>query len=424
MEAKMPAGESLADAEGRTQARLADLRGRNYRIDMTRGKPSREQLDLSNEILTVLSAEDCVNADGDDYRNYGFGTGIPEAKVLLGAYMGVPAKQVIAGGNSSLALMHDTMVGAVLWGVPGGSAPWGKDAKFLCPVPGYDRHFAICERLGIEMINVDMRDDGPDMDTVEALVAGDPAIKGIWCVPKYSNPTGAIYSDAVVERLAAMKTAAADFRIFWDDAYTMHHLTDVRLQVMNILEACTATGHPDRPYMFASTSKIVHPGTGLASLAGSDANIADVAHKMSFQTIGPDKLNQMRHVRFFGDLDGMAVHMEKHATIIAPKFAVVDDALTRNLGGKNMATWNKPLGGYFFNVDLLDGCAAEVVRLAGEAGVTLTPAGATFPYGRDPRDRNLRIAPTLPPIEELERAMEVFCACVDVVSLRKLKAAA
>ncbi len=415
---------SFDEAEETAKARLAELRGRNYRIDMTRGKPSREQLDLSNGILTVLRPEDCFGADGEDYRNYGFGTGVPEAKELLAAYMGVRPDHVIAGGNSSLSLMHDTVVGAVLSGVPGGTGPWRDGAKFLCPVPGYDRHFAICERLGIEMINVDMHDDGPDMDTVEAMVADDPAIKGIWCVPKYSNPTGAVYSDTVVDRLAGMDAAASDFRIFWDDAYTMHHLTEARPRVTSILEACAGAGYPDRPYMFASTSKITHPGTGIATLAGSAANIADAAHKMSFATIGPDKLNQMRHVRFFGDVDGMAAHMEKHAEIIAPKFAAVDAALTRNLGGKGMATWRKPLGGYFISVDLLDGCAAEVVRLAGEAGVTLTPAGATFPYGRDPRDRNLRLAPTLPPIEELERAMDVFCACVELVSTRKMKESA
>jgi DNA-binding transcriptional MocR family regulator len=415
MDPNTPEHGSLDDAEDQ----LTELRGRNYQIDMTRGKPSSEQLDLSNAILTVLTPEDCLSADGDDYRNYGFGTGIPEAKALLGAYMGVGPKQVIAGGNSSLSLMHDTMVGAVLSGVPGGGAPWGAGTKFLCPVPGYDRHFAICERLGIEMINIDMRDDGPDMDAVEAHVAEDPAIKGIWCVPKYSNPTGAVYSDTVVERLAAMQCAAPDFRIFWDDAYTMHHLTEARPVVMNILDACTAAGCPDRPYMFASTSKITHPGTGLAAFAGSDANIADAAHKMSFATIGPDKLNQMRHVRFFGDVEGMAVHMEKHAAIIAPRFDAVDAALTRHLGGTGLASWSTPRGGYFFNVDLLDGCAAETVRLAGEAGVTLTPAGATFPYGRDPRDRNLRLAPTYPTLREIEQAMEVFCACVKVASLRK-----
>lgn len=418
MEPKISVNESRADA---AEARLAELRGRNYRIDMTRGKPSQEQLDLSNGILTILTPEDCISANGDDYRNYGLGTGIPEAKALLAAYMGVKPRQVIAGGNSSLTLMHDTMAGAILSGVPGGDISWRDGAKFLCPVPGYDRHFAICEQLGVEMITVEMQDDGPDMDAVEALVESDPAIKGIWCVPKYSNPTGAIYSDAIVERLARMETAAADFRIFWDDAYAMHHLTEARPDVMNILNACVAAGTPDRPYLFASTSKMTFPGAGLSAIAASETNIADIARKMSFATIGPDKINQLRHVRFFGDLDGMEAHMEKHAAIIAPKFAAVEAALTHHLEGKGIATWCQPQGGYFVSVDLLDNCASDVIRLAAEAGVVLTPAGSTFPYGKDPRDRNLRLAPTLPPLEEVEQAMEVFCACVEVVSLKKQK---
>ena len=399
--------------------RLAELRGRNYRIDMTRGKPSPEQSGLSDGMLTILGPEDCFGADGDDYRNYGHATGIPEAKALMGAYMGMPADQVIVGGNSSLQLMHDTVAGAVLKGVPGGGAPWRDGVRFICPVPGYDRHFSVCEHLGIGMVSVPMGEDGPDMDAVEALVADDPAVKGIWCVPKYSNPTGAIYADAVVDRLAAMETAASDFRIFWDDAYAVHHLTDTLPVVKNIYEACVAAGYPDRPYLFASTSKISIAGAGLASLAASKANVADVACKMSFQTIGPDKLNQLRHVRFFRDIAGIECHMAKHAALIAPKFDAVDAALNKHLGGTGLAEWTKPLGGYFFSVDLRDGCAKEVVRLAGEAGVTLTPAGATFPYGEDPRDRNLRLAPTYPSLQEIERAMEVFCTCVEVASLAK-----
>lgn len=401
------------------QRRYDELRGRNYRIDMTRGKPSPEQAELANGMLTILRPEDCFGEAGEDYRNYGHGTGVPEAKALLGAYMGMPAARVIAGDNSSLRLMHDAVAGAVLKGVPGGGAPWRDGAKFICPVPGYDRHFSICEQLGIEMVTVEMRDDGPDMDAVEALVAGDPEIKGIWCVPKYSNPTGAVYSDHVVDRLAGMTVAAADFRIFWDDAYAVHHLTDARPAVKNIYEACVAAGCPDRPYLFASTSKISIPGAGLAGFAASEANFKDIARKMSFATIGPDKLNQLRHTRFFKDFAGIEAQMEKHAALIAPKFDAVDAALTRNLGGKGLATWRKPLGGYFFSVDLLDGCAKEVVRLAGEAGVTLTPAGATFPYGNDPRDRNLRLAPTFPSLDEIDRAMEVFCACVELAGAAK-----
>lgn len=397
-----------------------DLRGRNYRIDMTRGKPAPEQVDLSNAMLTILGPDDCFGADGDDYRNYGHATGIPEAKALLGDYMRMPAQNVIVGGNSSLQLMHDTVAGAVINGVPGGDAPWRDGVTFICPVPGYDRHFAVCEQLGIDMVTVEMRDDGPDMDAVEALVAKDPAIKGIWCVPKYSNPTGAVYSDAVVERLAAMETAAGDFRIFWDDAYAVHHLTEARPVVKNIQTACDAAGNPDRPYLFASTSKISIPGAGLASFAASERNVADIARKMSFQTIGPDKLNQLRHVRFFADAAAIEAQMVRHAALIGPKFDAVDDALTKMLGGTGLASWQKPLGGYFFSVDLLDGCAKEVVRLASEAGVTLTPAGATFPYGKDPRDRNLRLAPTYPSLDEIERAMGVFCASVQLASAGKV----
>jgi DNA-binding transcriptional MocR family regulator len=401
------------------QRHYDELRGRNYQIDMTRGKPSPEQADLADEMLTNLRPEDCYGEAGDDYRNYGHGTGIPEAKSLLGEYMGMPAGQVIAGGNSSLRLMHDVVAGAVLKGVPEGTAPWRDGAKFICPVPGYDRHFAICEHLGIEMVTVDMRDDGPDMDAVEALATQDAAIKGIWCVPKYANPTGAIYSDAVVERLATMPAAAADFRIFWDDAYAVHHLTEARPVVKNIFAACEAAGCPDRPYMFASTSKIAIPGAGMSAFAASETNFKDIAHKMSFATIGPDKLNQLRHTRFFKDFAGIEAQMEKHAALIGPKFDAVDATLTRHLGGTGLAVWRKPLGGYFFNVDLLDGCAREVVRLAGEAGVTLTPAGATFPYGNDPRDRNLRLAPTYPSLDEIQRAMEVFCACVRLAGAEK-----
>ncbi len=401
------------------QQRYNDLRGRNYRIDMTRGKPAPEQADLSNGILTILGFEDCYGEAGDDYRNYGHGTGIPEAKALLGDYMGMPPELVIAGDNSSLRLMYDTVAGAVLKGVPGGDAPWREAVKFICPVPGYDRHFSICEQLGIDMVAVEMRDNGPDMDAVEALVAEDPSVKGIWCVPKYSNPTGAIYADSVVDRLAAMDVAAPDFRIFWDDAYAVHHLTLARPKVKSIFNACVAVGCPDRPYMFASTSKISIPGAGLSAFAASEANFKDIARKMSFATIGPDKINQLRNVRFFDGLSAIETHMEKHAALIAPKFDAVDAALTRNLDGKGLATWRKPLGGYFFSVDLLDGCAKEVVRLAGEAGVILTPAGATFPYGQDPRDRNLRLAPTFPSLDEIERAMDVFCACVEVASLDK-----
>ena len=401
--------------------RFDDLKRRNRQIDMTRGKPAPEQLDLSDAMLTVVGPGECLGEDGTDYRNYGLGTGIPEAKEFFAAFMEVQPDEIVVGGNSSLNLMYDAMVGAVLFGLPGGEGPW-KDqgrVKFLCPVPGYDRHFAVCERLGIEMIPVEMGDDGPDMAAVETLVADDPAVKGIWCVPKYSNPTGIVYSDATVDRLAAMSAAAPDFRIFWDNAYAFHHLGDGPTRVKNILETCKAAGCPDRPILFGSTSKVTFAGSGVAVLAGSPATIADATRKMAIATIGPDKINQLRHVRYFRDLDGLKAQMDRQAAIIAPKFAAVDAALTRNLAGKDLATWTKPKGGYFVSVDVVDGCAAETVRLAGEAGVKLTPAGATFPYGRDPRDRNIRLAPTMPSVDEIEYAIDVFCASLELAAARK-----
>ena len=338
--------------------------------------------------------------------------------------MEVGTDEIIVGGNSSLKLMYDAMAGAMLFGMPGGEGPWSvrdgvqQQVRFICPVPGYDRHFAVCERLGIDMIPVRMTDDGPDMDEVEQLVTGDPAIKGIWCVPKYSNPTGAVYSDETVDRFAALQPAAADFRVFWDNAYAFHHLGDGPAPLKNILETCKAEGCPDRPILFGSTSKISYAGSGIAVLGGSPATIADAAKKMSFSTIGPDKINQMRHVRLFGDLAGLRAHMDKHAALIAPKFEAVDAALTRNLEGKGLASWTRPQGGYFVSVDVPDGCAGETVRLAGEAGIKLTPAGATFPYGKDPRDCNIRIAPTMPSVDEINAAMDVFCTCVELASAR------
>lgn len=402
-------------------ARHEAQKRRNLKIDMTRGKPSPEQLDLTDPMLTLLRPEDCHGADGADYRNYGFPSGIPEAKAFMAAFMEVPPEQVLIGGNASLSLMYDAMAGSLLFGVPGGDGPWGakSGAKFICPVPGYDRHFLICQRLGIDMVTVPMTADGPSMDAVEALVANDPRIKGLWCVPKYSNPTGAVYSDAVVERLAAMPTAAPDFRIYWDNAYAYHHLGAGPAKVKNILTACADAGHPDRPLIFASTSKISYAGAGLAALASSPANVADAAKRMSVATIGHDKINQLRHVRFFGDMDGLLAHMDRHAALLAPKFAAVEAALEKRLGGTGLATWSKPEGGYFVSVDVPDGCATEVVRLAQEAGLTLTPAGATFPYGRDPHDRNLRIAPTMPALDEIETAMEIFCTCVALAAATK-----
>ncbi|NQV84944.1 MAG: aminotransferase class I/II-fold pyridoxal phosphate-dependent enzyme [Rhodospirillales bacterium] len=401
------------------------LRGRNLSIDMTRGKPSPEQLDLSNGLLSMVTEDDCHGEDGTDYRNYGILDGIPEAKRLFAEYMEVTPGEIIVGENGSLPMMYDTLAAGVLFGMPGGDAPWKDQApiKFLCPVPGYDRHFTICERLGIEMITVDLGDDGPDMDAVEAAVLGDPSIKGIWCVPKYSNPTGVTYSDAVVDRLAAMPVAAADFRVIWDNAYAAHHLGGGPATVKNLLQACKDAGNPDRVLMFGSTSKMTMAGSGIAMMAGSATNIKDALGKQFAATIGPDKINQLRHVRFFGDMDGIRAHMDKQAAIIGPKFAAVDAILERRLAGKGIATWTKPEGGYFVSVDVLDGCAAEVIRLSFEAGVKLVPPGSTFPYGNDPNDRNIRLAPTMPSVGDIQSAMEIFCTCVELAAVNTLKQA-
>lgn len=412
---------TTTDDLARAESAFAALSRRNLVLDMTRGKPAPDQLDLADPMLVAVRHGETDGETGEDYRNYGFGTGIPEARRLFARLLEVAPSEILIGGNSSLNLMHDALVGAMLWGVPGSPRPWGKEpaVRFLCPVPGYDRHFLICERLGIEMVSVEMRDDGPDMDAVEAHAGSDPAVKGIWCVPKYSNPTGAVYSDEVAGRLARMVTAAPDFRIVWDNAYAVHHLGGGPARIANILDLCRAAGSEDRPLLVASTSKITHAGAGVAVAGGSAATVADLARKLSVANIGHDKINQLRHTRFFSDFDGLLAHMEKHAALIAPKFAAVEDALQRHLAGKGIATWTTPQGGYFVSVDLPDGCAAAVVDLAAKAGVKLTPAGATFPYGKDPRDRNIRLAPTFPSLDEVKASMEVFCAAVELVCLRK-----
>ena len=402
--------------------RFERLKRANAMIDMTRGKPAPEQLDLSDAMLNILTPEECADVNGQDYRNYGIGHGIPEAKKLFADFMGVKPSEIIVGGNSSLNLMYDTLAGAMLFGLPGSAKPWGKEdeVSILCPVPGYDRHFAICEQLGINMIPVTMTETGPDMDEVERLVAADTSIRAIWCVPKYSNPTGVTYTDETVDRLASLKAAAPDFRILWDNAYAVHHLGRGPERVKDILGACRAAGNPERPILFGSTSKITWPGAGVAVIAGSETTIADLAQKMSFATIGPDKINQLRHVKFFGDVDGIVKLMDAHAEIIAPKFAAVERVLEERLAGLGIASWTKPDGGYFVSVDVLPGCASAVIAKAAEAGLKLTPAGATWPYGKDPEDRNLRLAPTMPSVEEIERAMEIFCTCVELVCLPKL----
>ncbi len=399
--------------------RYKDFQGKNLKYNMSRGKPCKEQLDLSMELLNIKEYE---NEDGLDCRNYGIVDGIPEAKKLFSKLIEVDEDEVIIGGNSALTMIYDTLSRAMLFGVSENAIPWRKlpKVKFLCPCPGYDRHFAICELLGIEMIVVDMKSDGPDIDTIEKLVAEDDTIKGIMCVPKYSNPDGITYSDEIVDRLAAMKTKAKDFRIIWDNAYIVHHLSENGDKLKNILKACKKAGNENRVYIFASTSKITFPGSGVAVMASSSENIERIKSKLIIQMIGPDKINQLRHVKFLKSVENIEEHMKKHAKIIGPKFSEVLNILESELGGKGIAFWNKPNGGYFISLNTLDGCAKKIVKMALEAGITMTPAGSTYPYGKDPRDRNIRIAPSLPSMDELKNAIEIFCICVQIVSVDKL----
>ncbi len=430
MDLTKSAKPQLAEAVSRAEGAYANLRGRNLALDMTRGKPAPDQLDLADAMLTIVGPGEAHGEDGTDYRNYGILAGIPEAKRFFAEYMEVSPKEIIVGGNSSLTMMYDAMIGAMYYGVPvaGGAkgTPWRDQArpKFVCPVPGYDRHFAICERLGVDMVTVAMTPDGPDMDAVEALVADDASVKGIWCVPKYSNPSGETYSDETTRRLAAMPVAAPDFRVFWDNAYNVHHLGDGPAPLMNMLQACKDAGNAERVLMFGSTSKISHAGAGVAVMAASEINVTDALKKMFYSSIGPDKINQLRHVKFYGDMAGLLQHMEAQAALIGPKFAAVEAALSKNLAGKGIAKWTTPKGGYFVSVEVLEGCAAEIVKMADAAGVKLTPAGATHPYAMDPADSFIRLAPTMPSVAEIETAMEVFCACVELVCARKLEAAA
>lgn len=398
---------------GRLAERYAAFQAQNLALDMTRGKPCAAQLDLANDLLSAVDGTSWTSEDGTDTRNYGGLGGLPAARALCADFLEVGPGEVVVHNNASLSLMHDVVAWALLKGVPGGAAPWRDGpAKFLCPAPGYDRHFSICEHFGIEMITVDMGADGPDMDTVERLVAQDAAIKGIWCVPKYSNPTGVTFSDAVVDRLAGMSAAAPDFRIFWDNAYTVHHLTETPDRLKNVLAACRAAGHEDRVLLFGSTSKVSFAGAGLGMVGGSATNVKWVLANMGMQAICGDKINQLRHVRFFGDMDGIAAHMRKHAAIIKPKFDAVLEILERELGPHGVADWSRPNGGYFISLDGPDGTAKAVVKMAADAGVKLTSAGATFPYGNDPRDRNIRIAPTLPSLAEIRQATELLAICM------------
>lgn len=404
-------------------AKYREFQGKDLKLDMSRGKPSVDQLDLSMGMMDVLSSDDDLTCDdGTDCRNYGVLDGISEAKELLADMMEVHPDQIIIYGNSSLNVMYDTISRSMTHGVMG-STPWCKldKVKFLCPVPGYDRHFAITEYFGIEMVNVPMTATGPDMDLVEKLVAEDEAIKGIWCVPKYSNPQGISYSDDTVRRFARLKPAAADFRIYWDNAYTIHHLYDHEQDhLVEILAECKRAGNPDLAIKFASTSKISFPGSGIAALAASQNNLVDIRKQLRIQTIGHDKVNQLRHVRFFGDIHGMVEHMRLHADIMRPKFEAVIETLHRELDGLEIGTWTEPKGGYFISFDALDGCAKDIVARCKKAGLVMTGAGATYPYGKDPHDSNIRIAPSYPPLEDLKLAMELFALCVKLVSVDKL----
>ncbi|HWO14870.1 MAG TPA: aminotransferase [Polyangiaceae bacterium] len=409
--------EGLASPGRELEARYAQFKARGLKLDMTRGKPSPEQLDLSDALLD-RPRRGYGALDGTDGRNYGGLDGLPEMKELFSPILGAPPEQIIIGGNSSLQMMHDAVVRALTHGVPGGAGPWGRlpRIRFLCPVPGYDRHFAICQHFGIEMLPVELRADGPDMDQVEELVLSDASIVGMWCVPKYSNPTGVTYSDRVVERLARMPAAAPDFRLLWDNAYAVHDLYSEGEPLADIISACRRAGNENRPLAFSSTSKISFAGAGVAALASSPANVADARRHLSIQTIGPDKINQLRHVDVFGDFAGIRRHMRRHAEILRPKFEAVTSILERELGGQGIASWTTPRGGYFISLDTLDGRASRVVALAEAAGVKLTAAGATFPRGHDPRDRNIRIAPTLPPLDQIRAAIEVVSVCVALAS--------
>ena len=415
--------EELKELKTKLDAEFEEVKARGLNLDMSRGKPSAEQLNLSMGMMDVLTSDtDLICQEGVDCRNYGVLDGITEAKQLLADMMEVPKQNIIIFGNSSLNVMYDQIARAMTHGVLG-STPWAKldKVKFLCPVPGYDRHFAITEYFGIEMINVPMTATGPDMDVVEKLVAEDDAIKGIWCVPKYSNPQGITYSDETVRRFARLKPAAEDFRIYWDNAYGIHHLyEDKQDQLIEILEECEKAGNPNLAYKFSSTSKISFPGSGIAAIASSDENLAEIRKQMQVQTIGHDKVNQLRHARFFGDINGMVEHMKKHADILRPKFDAVLETLDRELGGLEIGSWIAPRGGYFISFDSMEGCAKAIVAKAKEAGLVMTGAGATFPYGKDPKDSNIRIAPSYPTLEDLKVAAEIFVLSVKIVSVDKL----
>ena len=413
--------EELQQLKAELDEEYALYQARGLKLDMSRGKPSSVQLNVNNKMLEMPITEFTLE-NGMDVRNYGGVDGIPEMKRIFSELLGIPAAQIIVGGNSSLNMMYDTMMRLFMLGL-GGHEPWKNldKVKFLCPCPGYDRHFAITQTLGVEMINIPMTSSGPDMDMVEKLVAEDESIRGMWCVPLYSNPQGIIYSDETVERLASMKTAAPDFRSFWDNAYGIHHLFSEN-SLADILTLSKEAGYPDRVMYFFSTSKISLPGGGIAMMASGETAVTEIRKQIGIQTIGPDKVNQLRHVQFFKNADGVRERMRELAKQMVPKFQLVLDILDEELGDTGLLTWNKPEGGYFIAVDTLPGCAKETVELAKNAGVVLTGAGATYPYGKDPMDTNIRLAPSYPPLDELETAMRLFCLCVKMAGVKKLLA--
>jgi len=415
--------DDLAALLEEQQAAYERLKAQGLRLDLTRGKPSSQQLDLADDLMRLPTST--RDASGVDVRNYGGLEGLRELREMFAELLWVEPEQVVAGGNSSLSIMRDCLAWMMLFGAVDSERPWGKEdtVRFVCPVPGYDRHFTLLESLGIEMLTVPMDDDGPDVDAVAALVADDPSIKGMWIVPTYANPTGAIVSQDVAARLAAMPTAAPDFKIFWDNAYALHHLTEDEAKSADILTLASAAGHPDRPIMFASTSKISWAGAGVAFLAASTNNVGWYLGHLGKGSIGPDKVNHLRHAEFFGSPQGVRDHMGRHRAIIAPKFAEVDRVLTERLGGRGVATWNTPSGGYFVNLDVVPGTASRVVALAKDAGVALTPAGSSFPYKQDPDDTNIRLAPTMPPLAEVTAAMEAVATCVLLAAAEKAAAA-
>lgn len=415
--------EELEQLHAKLQSEYQKLKDAGLNLNIARGKPCKEQLELSMPMLNILGEEDVYEAmDGTDVRNYGDLAGIPEARKFMGDIMGAKPEQTILGGNSSLNLIYDCISWAHSFGIMG-STPWSQldKIRWLCPVPGYDRHFRITEQFGMELIPIPQNEDGPDMDLVEKYVNNDPTVKGIWMVPLYGNPTGYVVSDENVKRFAALTPAAEDFRIFWDNAYIVHHLyPNHPAKILNILDECEKAGHPDMVYQFCSTSKITFPGAGISAVSASPANVEDLLSKMKWQTIGHDKINQLRHIRFFKDMDGLTAHMRKHADIIRPKFEMLLNAFDKELKGLEIAEWTKPVGGYFISFYAMDGCAKKIVAMCKDAGLTMTAAGAAYPYANDPKNSNIRIAPTMASIEDLKIAGELFITVVKLVAVEKL----